>query len=343
MKKMIGAVLGVILSAAGVARAEEKVLDLFAWSEYVPTAVIEGFEKETGIKVNYTDYDSNETMLGKLLGGGSNYDLIQPSTYVIEALVKAKKLEPLDHAKLSNLKNIDPAFLNLAHDPGNKYSVPWMAGTVGIVVNTEKVKDDIKGYKDVFQEKHKGRIVALDDGREWVAWVLNAQGKDVNDITPEVLEQVRPTLAQWMKLVKVYDSDSPKTALTGGDVDLGLVWSGEGAILWREDKEKFKWVLPAEGVDQFVDSLAIPAGAKHPEAAHAFINYILRPEVSKLISEEFPYTNPNAEARKLLSEEDLANPASYPKPPLPPMRNFTDIGAAAADIDALFTDLKSAQ
>jgi spermidine/putrescine transport system substrate-binding protein len=261
---------------------------------------------------------------------------------VIEALVKAKKLKELDQSKIPNLKNLDPAFLNMAHDPGNKYSVPWMAGTVGIVVNTEKVKDEIKGYKDVFQDKYKGRIVALDDGREFLSWVLNTQGKDVNKITPEVLAAARPTMKQWMGLVKVYDSASPKKDLLSGDCDLGVVWSGEGALLWNENK-KFKWVLPAEGVDQFVDSLVIPAGARHPDAAHAFINYILKPDVSKLISEEFPYTNPNAEARKQLTQEQLDNPASYPKPPLPKMVNFTDIGAAAADIDQLFTDLKSGQ
>jgi spermidine/putrescine transport system substrate-binding protein len=216
-----------------------------------------------------------------------------------------------------------------------------MAGTVGIVYNAEKVKDDVKGYKDVFQAKYAGRIVALDDGREWVSWVLNTQGKDVNQITPEVLAGVKPTLAQWMKLVKVYDSDSPKTALLNGDVDLGVVWSGEGAILWKEDKNKFRWVLPEEGVDQFIDSLAIPANAPHKENAHAFIEYILRPEVSKLISDDFPYTNPNAEARKLLDAAQLENPASYPPQPTPKIITFHDIGKSAADIDTLFTDLKS--
>ena len=186
-----------------------------------------------------------------------------------------------------------------------------MAGSVGIVVNTEKVKDDIKGYKDVFQEKYKGRIVVLDDPREIVSWALATIGKGPNDVTPENLAKVKPILEQWLPLVKVYDSDSPKTALLNGDVDLGVVWSGEAALLYNEDP-KFKYILPAEGAHQFIDSLAIPANAPNPEAAMAFMNYILRPEVSKLISADFPYTNPNLEARKLLSPEELKNPASYP-------------------------------
>jgi spermidine/putrescine transport system substrate-binding protein len=325
---------------APAAPAQEKELNLYAWSEYVPQAVIDKFTEETGIKVNYETYASNEEMVAKLLAGATSYDLIQPSEYTIEALVKADKLQKLDKSKLPNLKNLDPKYTTMGHDPGNQYSVPWMAGTVGIVVNTEKVKDPVKGFKDVFQPKHKGRIVALDDGRELVTWVMYTMGLDPNEVTPENLEKVKPTLAEWMKLIKVYDSDSPKTALLNGEVDLGVVWSGEAALLHQEDP-KFKYVLPAEGTHLFVDSLAIPKGAPHAEAAHQFINFILRPEISKLISDDFPYTNPNTEARKLLSDEQKANPASYPKGD-PKLEIFHDIGTAAADIDKLVTDLKSA-
>jgi spermidine/putrescine transport system substrate-binding protein len=227
----------------------------------------------------------------------------------------------------------------MGHDPGNKYSVPWMSGTVGIVVNTENVKDPIKGYKDVFQQKYAGKIIALDDGREFVSWVLATKGIPTNEINAKTLAEVKPTMAQWMKLVKAYDSDSPKTALLNGDVDLGVVWSGEAAQLFKENK-KFQYVLPEEGTHQFIDSLAIPKTAPHKENAHLFINYILRPEVSKLISDEFPYTNPNAETRKLLSKEQLANPASYP-PGNPKLEIFHDIGKTSVEIEKLFTGLKS--
>lgn len=329
---------GCMLFAATVVQAQDKTLNLFAWSEYVPQAVIDGFTKETGIKVNYETYASNEEMLSKLLAGATSYDLVQPSEYTIESLVKLNKLAEIDPAKVPNAKNLDPAFRKMAHDPDNKYTIPWMAGTVGIVVNTDKVKDDIKGFKDVFQPKFKGRIVALDDSRELVTWVLATQGKDINVINSEVLAGVKPTLAEWVKLIKVYDSDSPKTALLNGDVDLGVVWSGEAALLYQEDK-KFKYVLPIEGTHQFIDSLAIPADAPHKDNAMAFMNYILKPEVSKLISDDFPYTNPNVEARKLLSDDQRNNPASYPKDAK--LNLFHDIGDAAAEIDALVTDLRS--
>ncbi|WP_438007198.1 spermidine/putrescine ABC transporter substrate-binding protein [Sorangium sp. So ce321] len=314
-------------------------LNLFAWSEYVPQEVLDGFTKETGIKVNYEAYASNEEMMSKLLAGSTRYDLIQPSEYAVEALVKQNKLQPLDHARLPNLKNIAPAFRGLAHDQELKYTVPWMGTTVGIVVNTEKVKEPVKGFKDVFQPKYKGRIVALNDAREIVAWVMVTMGLDSNDVTPENLAKIKPTLAEWIKLVKVFDSDSPKTALLNGDVDIGIVWSGEAALLYQENKNKFQFILPAEGTHKAIDSLAIPDNAQNKIGAEMFMNYILRPEVSKLISDKFPYTNPNTEARKLLTPEQLANPASYP--PLAGMETFHDIGKTAADVDKLVTDLKA--
>lgn len=332
-------VLGSLLATSPGVGAGSEELNLFAWSEYVPQAVIDGFTKETGIEVNYETYASNEEMLAKLVSGAQRYDLVQPSEYTVEALIKEKHLLPLDKSKLPNLKNLDPQFRNRVHDPELTYSVPWMAGSVGIVVNTEKVKDDIKGYDDVFQERFKGRIVILDDPAEIVSWALVTLGKGPNDVTPENLALVKPLLERWLPLVKVFDSDSPKTPLLNGDVDIGVVWSGEAALLYREDK-KFKYVLPAEGAHQFIDSLAIPINAANSAGALAFINYILRPDVSKLISDDFPYTNPNLEARKLISAEDLANPASYPPGTLR-LDGFRDVGDRAVAVDKLVTDLKA--
>lgn len=315
-------------------------LNLFAWSEYVPQTVIDGFTKETKIKVNYETFASGEEMLAKMLAGGASYDLVQPPDYIAEVLIRNKLLTPIDAKKLPNLKNVAPEFLGMPHDPEQKFTVPFMIGTVGIVVNTEVVKEPIRGYKDVFQPKFKNRIVVVNDNRELVSWVLVTLGLDQNDITPANLKKVKPVLAEWIKLVKVFDSDSPKTALLSGEVDLGVVWSGEAARLYEEDK-KFAYILPAEGAHPFVDVMAIPANAENVDAAHKFLDYILRPDVSKLISDEFPYTNPNLEARKLLTAEQLENPASYPK--IEKYNTFRDIGKAATLIDQLVTDLKSAQ
>jgi len=326
--------------AAAPTNTEPKVLNLYCWSEYVPQTVIDKFTEATGIKVAVENYASNEEMLTKLLAGGGAYDLIQPSEYTIEALIKEGLLEPIDHAAIPNLKNIAPEFQNMAFDPGNKYSVPWMAGTVGIAINTDLIKDEIKTYDDVFSDKNKGNIVVLDDAREIVSWALASQGIPINDVSDENLEKIKPVLQKWLPLVKVYDSDSPKTSLLNGDVAIGIVWSGEGALLLNENP-KFKWVLPV-GAHLFVDSLAVPKGAKHPKNAEAFINFILQPEISKLISADFPYLNPNLPAKALLTPEEQANAASFPtKEELDKMEVFKDIGPQATKVDELVTTVKS--
>jgi len=321
--------------------APNKNLNIYCWSEYIPQAVIDRFAKETGTKVTVENYASNEEMLSKLAAGGGAYDIIQPSEYVMEALVKEKFLHPIDRAKIPNLKNIAPQFLNLAFDPGNKFSVPFMAGTVGIVVNTDLIKTEIRGFNDVFKPENKGNIVVLDDAREIVAWALLANGMGVNQITDKNLNKIKPTLEKWLPLVKVYDSDSPKTALLNGDVAVGVVWGGEGAILLNKNK-KFRWIIPAEGSHMFIDSLAIPKAAKNVESAEEFMNFILRPEISKEISEEFPYLNPNLAARALMTKKELENPASFPTDEeMKKMQLFKDIGTQASEIEEIVTTLKA--
>ena len=342
-------VLPLVLAACGGAKKadtagtsnEEKKLNIFSWAEYIPQSVLDGFTKETGIQISVENYASNEELIGKLLAGGGKYDLIQPSEYAIEVLIKDNQLIPLNQEALTNLGNLAPEFRSMVFDPGNKYSVPFMAGFVGICVNTEKVKTPIKGFSDVFVPALKNRIVVLDDSREIVSWALGESGLGINDVSPENLAKIKPLLQKWLPLVKVYDSDSPKTALKNGDVDVGVVWSGEAAILYNDDK-KFQFVLPEKGAHLFVDSMAIPKTAAHPQNAHLFINYLLRPDVSKMISDEFPYYNPNSAARSLLSPDQLANPASYPPAQdVARMQTFKDIGQQAAAVDEIVTQIKA--
>ena len=343
MKKtttLVLSALAAILVGCGKA-PEAKKLSVFCWSEYIPQSVIEQFTKETGIEVSVENYASNEEMLAKLTAGGGEYDIIQPSEYVVEALIAQKLLHPIDKTKIPNLSNIAPQFLKMSFDPDNSFSVPFMAGTVGIVVNTDLIKDDIKSFADVFKPDNKGKIVVLDDAREITAWALLSQGLPINDMSDANLDKVKPVLANWIPLVKVFDSDSPKTALLNGDVAMGVVWGGEGAILLQSNP-KFRWIIPAEGTHLFIDSLAMPKTAKNVESAEAFMNFILRPDVSKKISDAFPYTNPNLAARKLLSEEQLNNKASFPiDADIAKMQVFRDIGTQGSKIDEIVTSLKA--
>ena len=342
MKKhttLLSAAIAGAMLLAGCGKKDD-TLNLFVWTEYVPQAVLDKFTAETGIKVAMETYSSNEEMTQKLFAGGGNYDLIQPSEYTVEALIKDDYLQPLDHAKIPNLKNLAPEFREMPFDPGNKYSVPWLSGFVGITYNAETVPGPVVGYSDVFTANNAGRIVTLDDSRELVSWAMAASGLPINDVTDENLEKIKPMLRDWMSKIKVFDSDSPKTSLSNGDVDLGVIWSGEGALLFNQNP-KFQWVLPAEGFHMFIDSLAIPKTAKNKEMAEEFINFILRPDIGKMILDEFPYYSPNAEARKLLSDAERNNPASYP-PGLDITKAllFKDIGAQGSKVDELITSLK---
>jgi len=343
MKKTTTLVLSALAALlVGCGKAPEvSKLSVFCWSEYIPQSVIDQFTKETGIQVSVENYASNEEMLAKLMAGGGEYDIIQPSEYVVEALIAQKLLHPIDKTKIPNLSNIAPQFLKMGFDPDNSFSVPFMAGTVGIVVNTELIKDDIKSFADVFKPENKGKIVVLDDAREITAWALLSQGLPINDMSDANLEKVKPVLANWLPMVKVFDSDSPKTALLNGDVAIGVVWGGEGAILLQSDP-KFRWIIPAEGTHLFIDSLAIPKTAKNVDNAEAFMNFILRTDISKQISDAFPYTNPNLAARKILTEEQIRNKASFPSDEeIAKMQVFRDIGTQGSKVDELITSLKA--
>ena len=335
----LAAMVAVALGGCSEGRDSRPELHLLAWSEYVPQSVIDGFSDAYGVRVLYESVGSNEEMLAKLAAQPNRYDLVQPSENAVEVLVKQNALLPLDFTKLQNIANIGPEYRNLPHDPEQRYTVPWMTGTVGIVVNTERIGTPIKGYRDVFQDRHKGRIVVLDDPREMVAWALATLGHGPNEVDPATLEKARPVLKKWLPLIKLFDSDSPKTALLDGDADIGIVWSGEAALLYDEHP-KYDYVLPVEGTHRFIDSLAIPRGAPHPELALEFIDYVLRPEVSVLISREFPYTNPNLAARKLLTREELGNPASYPKGEAK-LETFRDVGDGAARIEKLVREVRA--
>ncbi|HEY8902490.1 MAG TPA: spermidine/putrescine ABC transporter substrate-binding protein [Chthoniobacterales bacterium] len=319
---------------------EPKELNIFCWTGYIPQSVIDRFTRQTGIQVHVENYASNKELLQKLASANGKYDLIQPGEYVTDALIHTGSLLQLDHQLIPNLANLAPEFQHLPFDPNHDYSIPWMAGTVGIVVNTAMVPDSIAGYKDVFQDKYKDSIVVLDDPREIVSWGLCAMHTPVNNVSDDNLVRVRPLLAQWLPLVKAYSSN-PKTELASGDAAIGIMWSGDAATLLNSDKN-FRWVLPAEGAHLFVDNLAIPKDAGHPKNAELFMDFVLRPKVSILISEDFPYLNPNEAARKLLQPAQLANPASYPRPgEMQRLQTFRDIGDdQQAKIEDLITTLK---
>jgi spermidine/putrescine-binding protein len=342
--------LGLVLGACAKAPAqEEKVLNLFAWSEYIPQAALDGFEQETGIKVNYDAYSSNEEMYAKISAGASGYDMIQPSDYWIGVMKAKDLLEPLDLSKIPNLANVDPNLPYDLFDPGHTYSVPYQWGSAAIAVNTDKITDPITSYNDLWNPDYAGRIVLLDDERQVIGMALLALGYDPNTTDPGQLEEAKNKLLELVPGVRLFDSDTPSTAMLTGEADIGLIWNGEAAIAHGEN-DAIDYIYPKEGTIFWYDNLAIVKGAAHSDAAHQFMDYILRPEVSVLITAEFPYSNPNLAAVNYLKDNDpeaydayISYPATNPSPEaLAGAYVLSDVGSATELYDKIWTEVKTA-
>lgn len=326
---------------ADLNKKEGDALNLFNWSEYLPQEVLDDFTKEYGIKVNYDTYASNEEMAAKLQNANGVYDLVVPSTYMVQALAAQGLLQPVDLSYLPNFKNIAPSYKNLPHDVGNKFSVPYMWGTVGIAYNSKHVKTAPATWADVLNPALKGKVVALDDSREIMMVGLQASGFSRNETDPAKIKKAQDWLKQLVPNVLAWDSDNPKGALISGDAWVGIVWNGEAALAMQENAD-IKYVMPKDGGGLWLDSVVIPKGAKNVKNAHLFINYMLRPEVSAKIGSAYPYGLPNVEGMKKLDDATRANPASYPPDTwLLKAEYAADIGAGASVLDRAYTEVKA--
>lgn len=315
MKKVA---LAAMLAAAlvGCSKKDEQVLNLYNWSEYMPQDVLEQFTEETGIKVVYTTYDSNEAMYArlKLLDSSSQYDLAVPSTYYVNKMRKEGLLAPIDHSKLSGFANLDPTLINLNIDPDNAYSVPYLWGTTGIAVNADKIDPEtISSWADLWREEFKGRVMLTNDVREVFHIGLRILGYSGNSTNPEEIEAAYEKLAELMPSVRTFNSDAPRMPYLEGETDIGLIWNGE-VVMGREDMEALTYIYPKDGVVVWMDSFVIPKNARNVEAAHRFIDFMLRPDIAARVSTDIGYATPNVPARELLDEEVASDRAVYPQP-----------------------------
>lgn len=311
---VIAAMLTTMLAGCGSKSSAGKngELNIFIWTEYVPDSVIEKFEKETGIKVNVSTYSSNEDMLAKVKSESEGtYDIVQPSDYMVEQMASQGMLEELKTDELKNLSNIGESYLNPSYDPGNKYSVPYQGGVAGIAVNTSKVKKNITSYADLFDASLKNSIVALDDYRAVIGMTARSMGYSMNETDPAVLSKIQDKLLTLKNNVKLYDSDSPKSALISGDCTVGYVWSAEIALAMEENPD-IKVVYPKEGAYLFMDNWAIPKGAKNYDNAIKFIDFMLDAENDQMVLEEFPYLSPNTKAVEAMGDDYSKNEAKNP-------------------------------
>lgn len=326
---------------------EEKLpseLNLFCWSEYMPQDVLDKFEQEYNIKVNYSTFSSNEEMLAKLqAGGASQYDVAVASDYMIEIMLKQKEqlLEPLDLNNIPNLENIDKQYKNLEFDPGNKYTVPYLCGTALIVLNTDKVKIPVTGYKDLWDPEFKNSLVVLDDERAIIGMGLKKLGYSLNETDEKKLVQAGEEIKDLLPNIKAFDSDSPKTLLINGEASGGMIWSGEVTLAMAENPQ-LKVVFPEEGMYLWMDNFFIPKGAPNKKAAELFMNFILEPEISAMVSQSFPYTNPNVAAQQYMDASFLKDPSVFPpEEELAKGEHLKDVGEATTVYDQIWSEIKA--
>lgn len=345
---LIGAVAAAIVlmsifgTGGSTAAGKSGTLNLFIWTEYVPDSVIQNFEKETGIQVNVSTYSSNEDMLAKVKSEKPGaFDIVQPTDYMVTQMINQGLLQKIDQSRLANLKNIGSQYLNQSFDPGNTYSVPYLGGVAAIAVNTKVIKDKITGYSDLFNPKYKNSIVALDDYRAVIGMSARSIGLSMNETSDDRLSLIRNQVLKLKNNIKLYDSDSPKSALIAGDASLGFCWNAEIALAMQENPD-IKIVYPKEGAYVFEDNWCITKGAKNTPQATLFINYMLRAETAKEVSEEYPYLQPNVQAVKLLGSAYIKDPArNIPESVIEHGEHVKNLDTATlAKYSAIWTDLK---
>lgn len=323
-----------------------KKLNLFVWTEYIPQDIIDCFSLVYDITLNREEFSSNEELYAKLQSGAEGYDIVHPSDYIIDVMIRTDMLQPLDLARIPNLSNIDPDYMRIYGDRA-AYIVPYQLGSQAIVYDSERVATSPRAWADLWNPEYAGRMVFVDDSRVIIGMTLLTLGYDINTTDPAQLNEARARLAQLVPGVKIFDSDSPKTPLIAGDADLGVVWNGE-AFLAQREMPSIQYIFPTEGAITFEDGFAIPVNAPHPDAAYAWMNYVLQADVAWLLLQDYPYTIPNRAALAFARQNhpDLyaaymeSNITNTPASVLLAGHRVQDVGEALPLYDEIWTQVK---
>lgn len=302
-----------LLTFSCAAFASDDMVNVYAWSGEVPDAVIKQFQKETGIKVNFSTYDSNETLYAKLKAvDNPGYDVIEPSSYYVDRMRKEQMLEPLDKSQIPNIKYLDTEFLNEPYDPGNQFSMPNLWGVTGIFVNKKYFDPStIQRWSDLWQPRFDNQLLLLDDVREVIPMTLMSLGYSANDNNAEHIKQAYQQLLKLRQNIKLFVSDAAASIITDEDATVGMTWNGD---LYRakQSNPNLVFIYPKDGFVIWVDCFAIPKNAPHYKNAVKFINFMMRPDIALQSSMAYFYATPNLAAQKMLPANIRNSPIIYP-------------------------------
>lgn len=291
------------------------VLNVYNWGYYLDPELITKFQDETGIKVNYEEFDTNESMLAKVEAGGTKYDVIFPSDYVIEEMIGKGMLAKIDLNNVPNFQYIDDRFKNLDYDPQNEYSIPYFWGTLGILYNNEVVTEPVDSWDILWDEKYSGQILMLKSMRDTIGVALKKLGYSVNSTNPDEIEQAKNLLIEQKSLVNGYYVDEIKDMMINGDAALALNWSGAAMDIYWEEVENIEYAVPKEGSNLWFDCMVIPTASQHKKEAEMFINFLLDPDNAYQNTEYVGYATPNKAALDMVREaspEVVEMEAYYP-------------------------------
>ena len=342
MKRLFAVVLSLVLAAActGSALAADPIqvtddisvsgdydwtrfagqnvtLNVYNWGEYISNGsddsvdVVAAFEQLTGIHVNYTTFDSNESMYAKLKSGAASYDVIIPSDYMVAKMIDEDMLLPLNYDNIPNFSLIDEQYRNPDYDPENAYTVPYMLCTTGIIYNTTMVDQAPTSWADLWDEQYAGNILMFNNSRDAYAIAAFKEGKSINPGTPEEVDEVMEQLKAQKPLVQAYVMDEIFDKMIGGEAAIGVYYSGD-AITMIDDNPDLAWVFPEEGSVLSVDCMCIPATSQNQEAAEMFINFMCEVDVGVANAEYIGYTTPSTAVWEQLDDELKYSEIAYP-------------------------------
>ena len=298
-------------SFVGCNKNYSEEISFFNYGENIDEETIKEFEKQYGIKVNVETFDDMETMYQKVSNSGVKYDVILVSDALMPRMIKNNLVQELNKDNIPNISQMDEDYLNLDIDPGNKYSVPYMFGTVGLIYNKDVVKEDVDSWDILWDEKYKNRIFMFDTYRDTLGAALKKLGYSLNSENQKEIEEAKELLLEQRNLVDpVYGVDNGTTMIPAGESDINMIWSGEGLNL-QDENPNLVYVVPKEGANFWIDSLCIPSNAKNVSGAEKFINFVSDKESALRIADEIGYTTPNKEARLAQPKEIQDNPNAY--------------------------------
>ncbi len=341
---LLGLIFGITIMSSACGKGgvdSSKVLNVYNVGEYIDESIIDEFEKKTGIDVQYSTYDTNEMMYQKVKSGGTKYDVIFPSDYMVQKMSREGLLKKINFNNIPNYKYIDKNFLHPEYDPKDEYSVPYMWGTLGIIYNKKMVNDKIDSWDILWNPKYKRNILMFDSVRDTMGVSLKRLGYSMNSVNPKEINAAKDALIKQKPLVLAYVNDDGKDRMVGEEAAMGIFYSGDYPAM-KDENENLEYVIPKEGSNKWTDAICIPKTADNQEWAEEFINYLCDPEISARNTEFIGYSTPISAARAKLPKEMRDNKGLYPDNSLlEKCEAFLDLGPKIKLYDKAWIELKS--